>query len=114
MILGLVLLPGCEWFQEKPPVVRCETVAPPVPKERQAKIDELTDLHLNIDLAIAREDWSNVQGAQEAYEGARSIYHEAQDKSPRPQQNLKTLLDGVVEENDRLDKALEVAGRHRY
>lgn len=112
-IVMLVLVAGCEWFQDKPAVVRCETVAPPVPKLRQEKIDELTDLNLDIDLAIAREDKANVDNAEYGYKGAQSIYHEALDRTPRAP-NLKTLLDEVVDENDRLDKALEVAARHRH
>jgi hypothetical protein len=67
-IRGLVLVAaGCEWFQGKPPLFRCESVpaaASAVSKERQAKLDELADLQLDIDLAIAREDQENVELAE--------------------------------------------------
>jgi flagellar basal body L-ring protein FlgH len=104
----LVLVAGCEL-----PKVRCEYVPQPSPvvsKERQAKLNELADLQVDIDLAIAREDKTNIDIAEGGYEGARKIFHEAQDQRAK---NTGQLLRTVVEENENLDKVLEAAARHR-
>jgi len=115
-LLVFVLFIGCDLLTNKPKetVVRCEQVvspAPPIPEERQRRLDELADLNSQIDLAIAQSDWDTITSDQKMLESLRDAYHKAvAAKSPTVGRDLKAAL----EVDNELTKALDSAARHRH
>lgn len=84
---------------------------PPIPDERQKRLDELADLNSQIDLAVARSDWDTITSDQKMLESLRDAYHKSMTaKSPTAGRDLKAAL----EVDNELTKALDAAARHRH
>jgi len=100
IFLGLVLLAGCGWFKSR--------AAPSYLEQRR---DELEDIQANIDLAIARSDWQRIDTAQFAVKSDTDQIKQANDAhdSVRARESLQALHG----DEDDLDKAIDIAARHR-
>jgi hypothetical protein len=110
---AVVLVAGCDFL--KPATIRCESVpptvtAPVVPAERQAKLDELADLQLDIDLEIPHADKREIEIARQTRQATYDLSSKALREHAK---NASQLFHDSLEASEEEDKTLERIARHR-